>query len=940
MRNTLFVGCLLSVIASSAFAEVDFSKQVAPIIEAHCVKCHLPGNAKGDTSLHNFDDLRDNEYVVAGKPDKSHLIDLIVGENGDAPQMPKDGQPLTKEDVAILRTWIKEGAKWPEGVELRERSKADRSWWSLQPIKQSPPDSTIDGFLLQRLSEQGLEYNPPATPRDLIRRVTYDLTGLPPTPEEVEAFVNSQDPARYEKLIDTLLASPRYGERWGRHWLDVVRFGESIGFERNVIINDIWPFRDYVIDSFNNDKPFDDFIREHIAGDVIAAEDPDRVMGTAFLVAGPYDDVGNQDAAQAAQIRANTLDEIINATGQAFLGLTVGCARCHDHKFDPISQADYYSWYATFSGVRHGAVPLATTTAKAERDARLKPLNARKAELEKQKKTAESVILQRGLAKLSEYEAGWPREAVSRTGTTDTFEPVEAKFVRFVSEAQDENPAVAHGFRLDEFEAWSSADPPVDVAAAVAGAVATGQARVNKDFPEAYSAANAIDRRTGTRFLADGTSLTIEFAQPATINRTFFHSAKGESRTERGEFRLVAEYRIEVSVDGEIWKTVASGADRKPVNDRVRNRRLAALETTQDDRERQAEIGKLLAKVNREIREVPAFQKVWIGKRVAADAAGPFHVFLGGSPQKKGKQISPASLSALTEPGHGYDLPSGQPEAVRRQHLADWLVSSENPLTPRVLANRIWHYHFGRGLVSTPNDFGYMGELPSHPELLDFLASQLVANEWKIKALHRQILLTQAYQQSSDFKPEGAKVDVDSRLLWRFPPRRLSAEEIRDTILLISGKLNLQAGGPGFRLYQYLQDNVSTYVPLPTHGPETYRRAVYHQNARASVVDLMTDFDQPDCAFPAARRAQTTTPLQALTMLNHSFTLDMAAALAAKVQTDSLDTPGRIRQVYRICFQREPTAAEVAATQKLVEQHGMTALCRVLLNTTELISVR
>lgn len=324
--------------------------------------------------------------------------------------MPKKGEPLNEEETVRLRQWILEGARWPEGVVLHEASTADKSWWAYQPVRKLKHDS-IDAYLEDGLSAAGLKMNPPADPRTLMRRASYDLTGLPSTPEEVDDFVQSQDENAYEKLIDRLLESPHYGERWGRHWLDVVRFGESIGFERNVIIDNLWPFRDYVIRSFNEDRPFDQFIREHLAGDVTGKGDPDIAIGSAFLVAGPYDDVGNQDAEAQAQIRANTLDEIINATGEAFLGMTLGCARCHDHKFDPIRQRDYYQLYATFAAVRHGTATLATPAERLARQEALAPLRERKARIEKAIAAVETSVRNRSLAtrRRAAHEAEWAR---------------------------------------------------------------------------------------------------------------------------------------------------------------------------------------------------------------------------------------------------------------------------------------------------------------------------------------------------------------------------------------------------------------------------------------------------------------------------------------------------------------------------------------------------
>ena len=957
MRTCLILTCLGLNLSTALAVEttVSFERQVAPIFAEHCAGCHSPSNSKGGVSLDRINDLRDNGYFEPGRPDESHLMDLIAGVGGNPPEMPKDAKPLSSEQVALIRQWIAEGAEWPKEVVVREPSKADASWWSLQPIKTEHGDVIIDDFVEAELARNDLKMNPPADRRTLIRRATYDLIGLPPTPSETEAFVSDTDPHAYAALIDRLLESPHYGERWGRHWLDVVRFGESIGYERNVIVNNIWPFRDYVIRSLNEDKPFDQFIREHLAGDVFGADDPDTAIGSAFLVAGPYDDVGNQDADQAAQIRANTLDEIISATGQAFLGLTLGCARCHDHKFDPIRQSDYYALYATFSGIRHGSVTLATPDDKAELSAKLEPLHRRQAELKRSVEALRTAVLARAQARLEEYEIRWTRPPVDRRETAERFQPVRAKFVRLICEARDSDIKTNTGFGVDEFEIWSVAEGGMssrNVALATSGAQATGRSRHIEDFPDAYSPGLAIDGKVGARFIAAGNDLTIELAQPTRIDRVVFSSARGADTPRQGKFAFVAEYRIEVSSDGKKWEEVAHGRDRKPTdfasNPTHEEYRLLRLEISDQEKAEQAHLEGQLRDVEREISKVPRLPSVWIGTRNTADAKGPFHVFLGGSPKKKGDEVVPRSLSVL-DGENGYHLEPETPESERRNALARWITNKSNPLTPRVLANRVWQYHFGTGIVDTPSDFGYMGGRPTHPELLDFLASKLISHNWRLKPLHRMIMTSKSYRQSSGHRKAAGAIDGDARLLWRFPPRRLSAEEIRDTVLMIAGKIENQSetaglvpdGGPGFRLYHFMQDNVCTYVPLDVHGPATFRRAVYHQNARASVVDLMTDFDQPDCTFSAPKRSETTTPLQALTMLNHKFTLDMAESMAKRLRRDASDDEvEQISWAFQLCFGRRPTTEEAAACVDLVDEHGLSALCRVLLNTSELIYVR
>ena len=968
-------------LATAGDPVIDFETDVAPILAEHCVRCHSPGNRQGEVSLATFEDLELLGYVTAGEPDASYLIDLVRGSPGEPPEMPAEGPPLSKENVAKLEAWVTAGADWPDGTQVRQRSKADATWWSFQPLAdvqppavtlsnatpgvadELPPGSElppgwdvnpIDAFVAARLAEQGLTSNPPADRRELIRRATYDLTGLPPTPEQVDAFRNDPHPRAYERLIDRLLQSPRYGERWGRHWLDVVRFGESNGFERNVVINTLWPFRDYVIRSINEDKPFDRFIREHLAGDVpphvdehgkhersgSAGVDPDVAVGTAFLVAGPYDDVGNQDPVQAAQIRANTIDEMIGAASQAFLGLTVGCARCHDHKFDPITQQDYYGLYATFAGVRHGAVKLETPEEKAAREARLEPLNRRKSEAEKARNELDRRVLARAKERIDEFESRWIRPPVDRTGTEETFPPVTAKFVRLICEARDTTPAAAAGFRIDEFEIWSAEPEPANVALASGGAVARGRSRQIEDFPGAYGPQLTIDGKFGARFIAAGNDLTIELPEPTRIERVFFSSARGEETSGQSKFVFVGEYRIQASEDGKTWTEIAHGRDRRPVTEAQRDRRMLAAERTEDERAERQRLTEQITQVAREIAKIPSPPNVWIGTRHSSDAEGPFHVYLGGDPQKPGEQVNASGLSALDSHGDQlrYELPADVPEARRRQQLADWITHPDNPLTPRVLANRLWHYHFGTGIVDTPSDLGYMGGRPTHPKLLDYLATRLQSYGWRLKPMHRLIMTSQAYRQSSRHRPDAARIDGDARYLWRFPPRRLTAEEIRDTVLSISGVLNLSMGGPGFRLYRFMQDNVCTYEPLDRHGPGTYRRAVYHQNVRASVVDLMTDFDQPDCAFAAPRRAETTTPLQALTMLNHDFTLAMAETMAARITEEVGDESAtQVRRAFRLAYAREPDPDETDACVDLVRRHGLAALCRTLFNTSELI---
>ena len=507
-------------------------------------------------------------------------------------------------------------------------------------------------------------------------------------------------------------------------------------------------------------------------------------------------------------------------------------------------------------------------------------------------------------------------------------------------DATDTSANRGNGFRIDEWQVWTTEPTPRNVALQSEGAKATGASRTIEDFPGAYGPQLAIDGKTGARFISSQNVLTIEFAVTSEINRVVFSSAKGESKPDQSKFVFPAEYRIEVSQDGQSWTQVASGDDRVPVSEAHKQARSRRLVMSADQHDQMKELDREIQRLDGKIRAIPALRSAWVGTRDQKKATGPFHVFVGGSPKRHGEVITPSSLSMIPSIDATYDLPADSSEHDRRMKLADWLVDKSNPLSPRVLANRLWHYHFGTGIVSTPSDFGYMGGPPSHPELLDWLAGQLIENNWQLKPMHKLIMTSDAYRQSGIFRA-AAKVDSDARLLWRFPPRRLSAEEIRDTMLAVSGRLDRRMAGPGFRLYQYLQDNVATYVPLDEHPPETFRRAIYHQNARASRIDLMTEFDQPDCAFSTGRRVQTTTPLQALTSLNHQFTLEMASSLADRISREAgSEAEEQIRRAYTLCYGRAPDSDEQLACAEFAKQHGFPALCRVLLNTSELIYVQ
>ncbi len=929
----------------SAQAAIDFERDIRPLLHARCSECH--GATKPQAGLRFDQKASAMKVITPGQSSASELIRRVTSTD-KLEMMPPTGERLTPREIALLKAWIDAGANWPDTeTTVAEAKRADKNWWSLQPLANVEPPTNrnpqstirnpIDRFIFAKLAERNLQPSPPADRRTLIRRVSYDLTGLPPTPEEVAVFVNDKTVNAYEKLVDRLLASPRYGEQWGRHWLDVARFGESKGFEQNHVINNLWPYRDYVIASFNSDKPFNRFIVEQLAGDVIGKGDPSVEVATAFLVCGPYDSVGNQDEVQQKFIRANTLDDLIATTSNAFLGLTVNCARCHYHKFDPIPTEDYYRLRAAFEGVIHGERVLATDAEKRLYEAKANPLEARRSEVTNAKATLEKSIAERAKAKAAEV-ASYSLPKITRQFNEHRFAPVTARYLKFKMLAHSDNPKAATNARMDEFEVWTK---DRNIALAGNGTKAAGATtRKAEDFAgtDAYGVELVNDGKFGERwFIAAPAELTLTFANTETIERIVFSHDRTAAPNDPGAGLgpFVTEYQVLVSLDGKDWQAVADSSSRPPFNEAHLIERFSQLVMTADEKQTRTSLDAELANLNRDLKAITPLPLVWAGKFEQPKVTT--YVHKGGDPMRRGADVTPASLAVLDGAMKPFDLPADAPEGERRLALANWIASDANPLTARVLANRIWQNHFGTGLVDTPSDFGFLGGKPSHPELLDWLARRLQTHGWKLKPLHREIVLSQTYQQSSAHRDEAAKLDANSRLLWRFPPRRLHAEEIRDTLLHVAGKLNLQLGGPGFRLYRYLEDNVATFVPLDQHGAETYRRAVYHQNARSSLVDGLTDFDLPDNAGPAPNRISTTSPLQALTLLNHPFTLAMAEALTERAKKDAPNDATAVRRAFALAFQRQPSREEEAAAMQLIVTSGWRAFGRALLNANELL---
>ncbi len=895
-------------------------------IKRRCLACHNAENPTATLDLSNragalTGGLR-GPALTPGAPSESLLYARVA-----AGEMPPGGG-IREEERALIREWIEAGARWETELTAAPNARSGAEWWAWQPVK--PFKGSIDQFILEKLREKGLEPNPSADRRTLIRRVSFDLTGLAPTLEEIQAFENDLSPDTYGRLVDRLLASPAYGERWGRHWLDVARFGESNGYEQNHLRENAWPYRDYVIRSLNADKPFNQFIIEQLAGDQVAPNDPEVTAGTGFLVAGPQDTVGIKNLAGELQKRANHLDDMIAATASGFLGLTVQCARCHDHKFDPIRAKDYYRLQSAFAGVRHGERDWDESGKVSAYHAEVKRLTDGQLGIENGLNELRDAAHKRVEAGREEILAKY-RPSVDPEGVEESFDPVEARFVRM----SIDNSTGRRTVDMDELEVWTSDSRNVS-----AGATATaGSTRVDSASPDTYAPKNLVDGDLTTRWISakrPPTWVQIELPKAERISKIYWSSDRLKGFQGRFGRSIPEQYRIEVSLDGEQWKPVADSKGRLPYRDEDRERLLLFAVFDEDEQRRWRAIEDRQRQLSAEIAALDQPRQAFIG-RFSQPGEASF-VMLRGDPMNRGKTVAPASLSTLARIMNGYELEPDAPEGERRLALARWIAADDNPLTARVIVNRIWMYHFGAPLVRNPSDFGYNGGEPTHPKLLDYLADRLV-NEyhWRWKPLHKEIVMSAVYQRGGKFREDAAAVDSDSQYLWRFPPRRLSAEEVRDAVLAASGKLDRTMGGPGFRLYRYTVDNVATYYPREKFGPETYRRSVYHQHARSVKPELLGQFDCPDTSLPAPKRVTTTSPLQALALLNNSFMLDQARFLAERIGDG--DVRGQVQRAYKLVFGRRPDEAELAASTEFVDKHGLFLLCRALFNANEFVYV-
>jgi len=902
-QGRLLAAAVCTFTAAGQTADI-FTAKVEPLLTARCVACH-----GGGAKLNDFDLTTRAGLLKGGK----HGVDVIPGNAAASRlyqwvaegKMPPDRR-LEAGDVAVLKQWIEAGAPWGAAESIVvQRPRAGLDWWALQPPRKpdvpliAGAENPIDAFLLARLREKGLDFAAPSDARTLTRRVSFDLTGLPPA--------TGLSSLSYREQVERLLASQHYGERWGRHWLDVARFGETDGGEHNNERFNAWRYRDYVIDAFNSDKPYDQFIREQIAGDVLTPGDAKIAAATGFLVAGPWDSVTkriNKDEMMRKTIRYDEFDDMINAVFASFMGLTVNCARCHDHKFDPIPTRDYYRLAAVFNGVGFGERQIATAEQREARNTAVAPLQRELRRLQQALQQIESpvrtrLLLARYLAYDREREHEARRMPLNPIWNRNRFAPVTAARYRLAILGA-RGPA-----RVDHLEL-----APV------------GRVITNWRATEAASPDKPV-------------YLTIDFEHAATVSEIRWST----DRTNGAPDGSLQIYRFEFSTDGVNWRTAGSSLDHvddvEVVLPAVPEEELVAalppdLVTQRREllKERQTWQSKLDA--------VPALDAVY---GVAPDQMMEERVLQRGSVATPGDAVTPGALSAIrTLPADlEYDPKN---EGTRRLALARWVADRRNPLTARVIVNRVWHHHFGAGIVNTPSDFGFNGDRPSHPELLDWLATSFMENGWSVKWLQRLILSSRAYQQSATFNAKAHAVDAGNRLVWRMPLKRMDAETLRDSMLYVTGKLDFRGGGPGFALQRKFSAGSYIYKALDNDGPEVWRRAVYRFVVRGGERVFLDSFDCPDPAVATPQRTATNTAVQALTLLNNKFVERQAGLLAERIAQDAGAQPeARIARAYDLLYGRKPNSPEIAAGLRFVRGRSWPLYFRALLNTNEFVYV-
>jgi mono/diheme cytochrome c family protein len=980
----LIVACLACRVGIAADRDGDFERSVARVLIRNCIGCHNATNPKGKLDLTSRESLlkggESGPAIVPGNTAKSYLIERVA--DGSMPPK-KNGQRLPQAVVAGLKRWVIDGANWPKGrrlssFELTTPKRAGFDWWSFQPVKRPAIPAVrdrqwlrnpIDAFVLNRLERARLSPASNADRLTLFRRLKFDLIGLPPTPREIDDFLADRSPAAYERAVDRFLASPHYGERWGRHWLDVVRFGESDGFEHDKLRPHAWPYRDYVIRSFNENKPYDRFVAEQLAGDVLQPVTPEGIAATGFFVAGPWDEVQNVAASQIERRRAREeeMEELITAVSQSFLGVTVNCARCHDHKFDPVSQADYYRIKSVFAGVSHadgrkpGLRSILTPTQRKIREARLTPLRQRISALTAQLAKLDSHIASDAVAdktlknalvtgrfgkslnaRATGFTARSKADFQSSPLTVECWARAKSSLGFNVFVANNLKSSGGH-WELYSFSGtgdFSAYLPGLSPATVRSGVVITDDKwhylgmQFDGKRVRLFVDGKQVKDQPVKRVKPVGPAVSLYFGGYAP-DGIGCDGSVDEVRISRGIRPIAGLPHAPFPTDDRtlgLWHFDAIRGGR--VTDAANTRRQ--IDRKQLDQQRAALLVEKV-KLEKQIASM-AEPMAYIGHRRKPPTT---HVLIRGNPEQPGAAVTPGGLSGIRHLSPDLRLKPGDADAARRIKFAQWVTHPRNPLTARVIVNRLWQYHFGQGLVKTPSDFGFNGGPPSHPQLLDWLADELVNSGWDLKRMQRLILTSATFRQSSQFQANDANVDSTNRLLWRFSPRRLEGEIIRDAMLAVSGELNSKLGGPSFRPFTVTVFNTHFYHMFDSDKPDFNRRTVYRIQVSTGRSAFLDALGCPSPSLASPKRRTTTTPLQALALMNNTFAVRQAERFADRVRRRAGERiNAQVTLAIRTAYGRLPTKSEISKATEFVRRNGLKSLCRVLLNSSEFLYVR
>lgn len=991
----------------------DLQQKALAIFQSRCIECHQEKVQEGGLRLDLREGLiRGGDSGLAIEPGRSSGSLLVARITAtDDSRMPPSGPPLDAAQIATLREFIDQGAPWGN----QSLGDPRLQHWAWQPLKATPlPSATepqqdegnpIDRFLYGSLAEKGLKPLATASREALIRRLSFDLLGMPPTPDEVDHFVSDHSPDAWEKLVDRMLASPRYGERWARHWLDIAHYADTHGFERDQRRDHAWRYRDWVIDAWNNDLPFDTFVQHQIAGDVLPEKTAETTIASSFLAAGPWDFVGQVETPSPVikrLARADDLDDMVAQVMTSFCGITIHCARCHHHKLDPVNQEEYYALTAIFTGVKRGD--------RVVSEDEMKAIETTRAEWkEHQKKLDEEIQRTTGGISLADLvgggnglgtgtlksgidpSTGERRDEKDRRAFLDgvvanRLNPTQSDWIDsvFVPDggsmqrlAVSQSGDIAEGIPATDKKVWDAirngpvhsqfstsiqgvdcAPPGRRMLSLHANAGITFRLRRNllqqslsKEPPlggepnsDATPGSPAVAPDPMQRFVFQ--AMVGYFGETprggadvfVLIGNQIVHQHRGLGREDGLQSIFVPLPQSDCTLT-----LIATDGGNGISHDQVCfiDATIAPEErhVSEQDAQRIDALRKESETLRNQLASLPEPRRVY---GVVPESPTEVRRLHRGNTEDPREAVLPGTVQSLGPvQGPIAQLNNQSSDAHRRIALAKWIASTDHPLTARVIVNRLWHHHFGRGIVSTPSDFGLGGSLPTHPELLDWLALQLQNGDWSLKRIQRIILLSSAYQRSS-FGPThpGTSQDADNRFLWRQNPRRLDAESLRDSMLTLSDSIDCSMHGPGYRDFDYQEEYAPVYQHRVLEAPEVFRRSIYRFVVRTTPHPFLTTLDCPNPATMTPVRNTTTTAIQSLATLNNAFVLQQSDRFAQRIEREA--GPSRSQQAdlaIRLAFGRRATDEEIAQATQLIQEAGLFQLCRILFNTNEFVYV-